>query len=71
MLVRLFERTLQSRHVNSLTLVLGVSALAITKRARATITLSLSSIRAEETTYPLKSENAIPPGDFSEYLSCA
>ena len=41
----------------------------------ATITLSTSSVRAEETTdqssYPLKSENAIPPGDFSEYLSCA
>jgi hypothetical protein len=38
-----------------------------------TITLSLSSVRAEETTaqssYPLKSENAIPLGDFSEYLS--
>ena len=31
--------------------------------------------RAEDATgqssYPLKSENAIPPGDFSEYLSCA
>src|SRR5580704_4182451 len=41
----------------------------------ATITLSTSSVRAEETTaqssYPLKSENAIPSGDFSEYLSCA
>src|SRR5207245_10858649 len=41
----------------------------------ATITLSTSSVRAEETTaqssYPLKSENAIPLGDFSEYLSCA
>ncbi len=39
----------------------------------ATITLSTSSVRAEETTaqssYPLKSENAIPLGDFSEYLS--
>ncbi len=38
----------------------------------ATITLSTSSVRAEETTaqssYPLKSENAIPLGDFSEYL---
>ena len=38
-----------------------------------TITLSLSSVWAEETTaqssYPLKSENAIPLGDFSEYLS--
>src|SRR6202044_2224288 len=37
-----------------------------------TITLSTSSVRAEETTdqssYPLKSENAIPLGDFSEYL---
>src|SRR5246127_4468361 len=41
----------------------------------ATITLSTSSVRAEETTaqssYPLKSENAIPLGDFREYLSCA
>jgi hypothetical protein len=41
----------------------------------ATITLSTSSVRAEETTaqssYPLKSESAIPLGDFSEYLSCA
>ena len=41
----------------------------------ATITLSISSCRAEEATgqssYPLKSENAIPLGDFSEYLSCA
>src|ERR1700680_4358737 len=41
----------------------------------ATITLSTSSVRAEETTaqssYPMKSENAIPLGDFSEYLSCA
>src|SRR5882724_11402925 len=41
----------------------------------ATMTLSTSSVRAEETTdqssYPLKSENAIPLGDFSEYLSCA
>src|SRR5438552_4210123 len=41
----------------------------------ATITLSTSSVRADETTaqssYPLKSENAIPLGDFSEYLSCA
>src|SRR5208282_5754323 len=41
----------------------------------ATITLSTSSVRAVETTdqssYPLKSENAIPLGDFSEYLSCA
>src|SRR4051794_33343512 len=41
----------------------------------ATITLSTSSVRAEETTaqssYPLKSENAIPLGDFSAYLSCA
>jgi hypothetical protein len=35
----------------------------------ATITLSTSSVRAEETTaqssYPLKSEKAIPLGDFS------
>src|SRR4029079_11162056 len=41
----------------------------------ATITFSTSSVRAEETTaqssYPLKSENAIPLGDFSEYLSSA
>src|SRR5436305_1434420 len=41
----------------------------------ATITLSTSSVRADETTaqssYPLKSENAIPLGDFREYLSCA
>src|ERR1700744_4212562 len=41
----------------------------------ATITLSTSSVRAEETTdqssYPLKSEKAIPSGDFSEYFSCA
>src|SRR5580704_12087428 len=41
----------------------------------ATMTLSISSVRAEETTdqssYPLKSENAIPLGDFSKYLSCA
>src|SRR4030095_5319525 len=41
----------------------------------ATITLSTSSVRAEETTdqssYSLKSEKAIPLGDFSEYLSCA
>src|SRR4051812_45871686 len=41
----------------------------------ATITLSTSSVRAEETTaqssYPLKSEKAMPPGDSSEYLSCA
>jgi hypothetical protein len=41
----------------------------------ATMTLSTSSVRADETvaqsSYPLKSENAIPPGDFSEYLSCA
>src|SRR5437763_3749854 len=39
----------------------------------ATMTFSTSSVRAEETTdqssYPLKSENAIPLGDFSEYLS--
>src|SRR5690349_24990607 len=41
----------------------------------ATITLSTSSVRAEDATaqssYPLKSENAIPPGDVREYLSCA
>src|SRR4051794_23825545 len=41
----------------------------------ATMTLSTSSVRAEDTTaqssYPLKSENAIPLGDLSEYLSCA
>src|SRR5205823_1223712 len=41
----------------------------------ATITLSTSSVRAEETTaqssYPLKSEKAIPLGDAREYLSCA
>src|ERR1700733_3226640 len=39
----------------------------------ATITLSTSSVRAEDaaaqSSYPLKSENAIPPGDISEYLS--
>src|SRR5208283_2498854 len=37
----------------------------------ATMTLSISSVRAEETTaqssYPLKSENAIPLGDFSVF----
>ena len=41
----------------------------------ATMTLSTSSVRAEETpaqsSYPVKSENAIPLGDFSEYLSCS
>jgi hypothetical protein len=41
----------------------------------ATITWSTSSARAEETSaqssYPRKSENEIPLGDFSEYLSCA
>src|ERR1700675_1631633 len=41
----------------------------------ATITLSNSSVRAEETTaqssYPLKTKNAIPLGDFSEYLAWA
>src|SRR5450631_4007611 len=41
----------------------------------ATITLSTSSVRAEETTdqssYPLKSENATPLGVVSEYFSCA
>src|SRR5216110_1734547 len=40
-----------------------------------TITLSTSSVRAEETTaqssYPLKSENAIPLGELKEYLSGA
>src|SRR6187402_2920213 len=40
----------------------------------ATITLSTSSVRADETTaqssYPLKSENAIPLGDVNAYLSC-
>src|SRR5437773_7377361 len=54
----------------------GTPALyASTMVGLATITLSTSSVRAEETTaqssYPLKSENAIPLGDFSEYLSCA
>src|SRR5579864_5523320 len=38
----------------------------------ATITLSISVVRADETSaqssYPLKSESAIPPGDTSEYL---
>src|SRR5215469_6043864 len=41
----------------------------------ATITFSTSSVRAEETTaqssYPLKSEKAIPLGVTSAYLSCA
>src|SRR3954449_12131670 len=41
----------------------------------ATITFSTSSVRAEDTTdqssYPLKSENAMPLGDLSEYLSWA
>src|SRR5246127_3096604 len=41
----------------------------------ATITLSTSSVRAEETTaqssYPLKSAKAIPLGVSSAYLSCA
>jgi hypothetical protein len=40
-----------------------------------TITFNTSSVRAEETTdqssYPLKSENAIPLGDFNDYFSCA
>src|SRR5207244_3686424 len=54
----------------------GMPALyALIMVGLATITLSTSSVRAEETTaqssYPLKSENAIPLGDFSEYLSCA
>ena len=52
----------------------GMPALyALIMAGLATITLSTSSVRAEETTdqssYPLKSENAIPLGDFSEYLS--
>jgi len=51
----------------------GLYALIIV--GLATITLSTSSVQAEETTaqssYPLKSENAIPPGDFRKYLSCA
>ena len=56
--------------------LLGTPALyALIMVGLATITLSTSSVRAEETTaqssYPLKSENAIPLGDFSEYLSCA
>src|ERR1700676_1653769 len=56
--------------------LLGMPALyALIMIGLATITLSTSSVRAEETTaqssYPLKSENAIPLGDFSEYLSCA
>src|SRR6202042_2839818 len=54
----------------------GMPALyALIMVGLATITLSTSSVRAEETTdqssYPLKSENEIPLGDFSEYLSCA
>ena len=56
--------------------LLGTPALyAAIMVGLATITLSTSSIRAEETTaqssYPLKSENAIALGDFSEYFSCA
>src|SRR4030095_6654493 len=56
--------------------LLGMPALyALIMIGLATITLSTSSVRAEETTaqssYPLKSENAIPPGDISAYLSCA
>ena len=52
----------------------GTPALyALIMAGLATITLSMSSCRAEETSaqssYPLKSENAIPPGDTSEYLS--
>src|SRR6476620_2918701 len=54
----------------------GMPALyALIMVGLAAITLSTSSVRAEETTaqssYPLKSENAIPLGDFSAYLSCA
>src|SRR5205085_10800565 len=54
----------------------GTPALyAVIMVGLATITLSTSSVRAEETTaqssYPLKSDNEIPLGDFSEYLSCA
>ena len=53
----------------------GTPALnAVIMAGLATITLSIWSCRAEETTaqssYPLKSENAIPLGDVSEYLSC-
>src|SRR5258708_10464142 len=48
-------------------------ALIMVSLAR--ITFSTSRARAEETTaqasYPQKSENAIPLGDFSEYVSCA
>jgi len=52
----------------------GTPALyALIMAGLATITLSISSVRAEETTdqswYVLKSENAIPLGAFSEYLS--
>src|SRR5579863_3526144 len=52
----------------------GMPALyALIITGLATITFSISSVRAEETTdqssYPRKSENAIPLGDFSEYLS--
>src|SRR6202140_3718049 len=52
----------------------GTPALyALIMAGLATIALSTSSVRAVETTdqssYPLKSENAIPPGDISEYLS--
>src|SRR5205809_7954068 len=52
----------------------GTPALyAVIMVGLATITLSTSSVRAEETTdqssYPLQSENAIPVGDFSVYLS--
>jgi hypothetical protein len=56
--------------------VAGMPALkAAIMAGLATITLSTSSVRAEETTaqssYPLKSENANPLGVTSAYLSCA
>ncbi|MFZ1931667.1 MAG: hypothetical protein WA261_08625 [Candidatus Sulfotelmatobacter sp.] len=52
----------------------GTPALyAVIMDGLATMTLSISLVAAEEATaqssYPLKSENAIPLGDFSEYLS--
>src|ERR1700726_3695243 len=54
----------------------GTPALyALIMSGLASITLSTSSVRAEETahqsSYPLKSENAIPLGDFSAYFSYA
>src|ERR1700722_19659454 len=53
---------------------LGTPALnALIMVELATITFCIGLCSAEETTaqssYPLKSENAIPLGDFSEYLS--